>query len=42
VKQAQLNAALDLGKHESLVVAEDREPEAKTATATFVARVRGG
>jgi hypothetical protein len=33
-------AALDLDKHEAQVVAEQREPEAKTAPAGFAARVR--
>jgi hypothetical protein len=39
-KQAQLNAALDLDKHEAQVVAEDREPENKAVPAGFAARVR--
>ena len=39
-KQAQLNASLDLDKHDTQVVAEPREPEEKTAPASFAARVR--
>jgi hypothetical protein len=42
-KQAQLNAALDLDKHEAQVVAEDREPEEKAVTTVpvgFAARIR--
>jgi|ERR1035441_4132107 hypothetical protein len=39
-KQAQLNAALDLDKHEAQVVAEDRDPEEKTAPAGFAARIQ--
>ncbi len=38
-KQAQLNAALDLDKHEAQVVAEDREPEDKTVPAGFATRI---
>jgi hypothetical protein len=38
-KQAQLNAALDLDKHDAQVVAEVPEPEEKAPT-TFVARIR--
>ena len=34
-KQAQLNAALDLDKHEAQVVAEEREPEEKALPAGF-------
>jgi len=40
VKQAQLNAALDLDKHEAQVVAEDREYE-KAVPASFAAKVMG-
>jgi N12 class adenine-specific DNA methylase len=39
-KQGELNAALDLDKHEAQVVAEDREPEDKTVPASFAARIR--
>jgi hypothetical protein len=39
-KQAQLNAALDLDKHEAQVVPEEREPEEKSAPAGFAARIR--
>ena len=39
LKQAQLNAALDLDKHESQIVAEDREPEEKTVPPSFAARI---
>jgi hypothetical protein len=38
-KQAQLNAALDLDKHEAQVVPEDCEPEEKTVPTSFAARV---
>ena len=41
-KHAQLNAALDLDKHEAQVVADPREPEAKTVAAGFAARIRCG
>jgi hypothetical protein len=37
-KQAQLNASLDLDKHDAQVVAEPREPEEKTPG--FVARLQ--
>jgi hypothetical protein len=40
VKQAQLNAMLDLDKHEAQVVAEDREPEEKMIPVGFAARIR--
>jgi hypothetical protein len=40
-KQAQLNAALDLDKHEAQVLADDREPEEKNVPAGFAARVSG-
>jgi N12 class adenine-specific DNA methylase len=40
-KQAQLNAALDLDKHETQTVAEEREPEERNVPAGFAARVRG-
>ena len=39
-KQAQLNAALDLDKHEAQVVAEERDTEEKTVPAGFAARIR--
>lgn len=39
-KQAQLNAALDLDKHEAQVAGESREPEEKAARASFAARIR--
>ena len=39
-KQEQLNAALDLDKHEAQVVAEEREPEEKVITGNFAARIR--
>jgi hypothetical protein len=39
-QQAQLNAALDLDKHEAQVVEEPREPEEKTSPAGFASRVR--
>jgi hypothetical protein len=39
-KQAQLNAMLDLDKHEPQVVAEAREPEEKMAPVGFAARIR--
>jgi hypothetical protein len=39
-RQAQLNAALDLDKHEAQIVAEPHEPEEKTVPAGFAARVR--
>jgi N12 class adenine-specific DNA methylase len=39
-RQAQLNAALDLDKHEAQVVAEEREPEGKAAPASFAARIQ--
>jgi N12 class adenine-specific DNA methylase len=39
-KQAQLNAALDLDKHEAQAVAEDRESEEKSIPASFAARIR--
>jgi CheY-like chemotaxis protein len=39
-QQVQLNAALDLDKHEAQVVAEEREPEEKAVPASFAARVR--
>jgi hypothetical protein len=42
VKQAELNAALDLDKHEAQVVADGREGEEKTVPAGFAARVRAG
>jgi hypothetical protein len=38
-KQAQLNAMLDLDKHDARVVAEEREPEDKTVPASFAARI---
>lgn len=38
-KQAQLNSALDLDKHEAQVVPEDREPEDKAVPAGFAARI---
>ena len=40
MKQAQLNAALDLGKHETQVVPEEREPEEKLALLGFAARMQ--
>jgi N12 class adenine-specific DNA methylase len=40
-KQAQLNASLDLDKHDAQVVAEAREPEEKVVAAGFVGRVQG-
>jgi hypothetical protein len=39
-KQAQLNAALDLDKHEAQVVAEAPEAE-KAVSASFAARIEG-
>jgi N12 class adenine-specific DNA methylase len=39
-KQAQLNAALDLDKHEAQVVDEAREPEERTVPAGFAARIQ--
>ena len=40
-KQAQLNACLDLDKHDAQIVEEPREPaEEKTVPATFAARIR--
>jgi hypothetical protein len=39
-KQAQLNAALDLDKHEAQVVAEENDPE-KAVPASFATRVLG-
>ncbi len=41
-KQAQLNAALDLDKHEAQVMDETIESEEKGIPATFAARVSGG
>jgi hypothetical protein len=38
-KQAQLNAALDLDKHEAQAAAEARESEEKTIPASFAARI---
>jgi hypothetical protein len=40
VKQAQLNAALDLDKHEAQVVAETSDTTEKTVPAGFTARVQ--
>jgi hypothetical protein len=39
-KQAQLNACLDLDKHDAQIVDEPREPEEKAVPASFAARVR--
>jgi hypothetical protein len=39
-KQTQLNAALDLDKHEAQVVAEDRDTEEKAVPAGFAARIQ--
>jgi hypothetical protein len=39
-KQAQLNACLDLDKHDAQIAEEPREPEKKTVPASFAARVR--
>jgi hypothetical protein len=39
-KQAQLNAALDLDKHETQVVAEDRDTDEKAVPAGFAARIQ--
>ena len=39
-KQAQLNAALDLDKHDAQVVDEGREPEEKVVPAGFAARLQ--
>jgi hypothetical protein len=39
-KQTQLNAALDLDKHEAQAVAEDRESEDKSIPASFAARIK--
>ena len=39
-KQAQLNAALDLDKHEAQVVAEDRDTDEKAVPAGFAARIQ--
>jgi hypothetical protein len=39
-QQAQLNAALDLDKHEAQVVPEDREPEEKIVPTGFASRIR--
>jgi hypothetical protein len=39
-KQSQLNAALDLDKHDAQVVAEEREPEENIVPASFAARIR--
>jgi N12 class adenine-specific DNA methylase len=41
-KQAQLNATLDLDKHEAQVMADDREPDEKNVPGSFAARVSGG
>ena len=38
-RQAQLNACLDLDKHEAQVVDEPREPEEKAVPASFAARI---
>jgi len=40
-KQAQLNASLDLDKHDAQVVDEAREPGEKIVPASFVARIAG-
>jgi hypothetical protein len=40
-KQAQLNASLDLDKHDAQVVAEAREPDEKSVAVGFVGRVQG-
>lgn len=39
--RAELNAALDLDKHEAQVMADDRESQEKNVPATLVARVSG-
>jgi hypothetical protein len=39
-KQAQLNASLDLDKHEAQVIDDVPEPEQKAVPATFAARIR--
>ena len=39
-KQAQLNAALDLDKHDAQIVDEPREPEERVAAAGFAGRIR--
>ena len=41
-KQAQLNAALDLDKHEAQVVAETPETPERTVPASFAARIQAG
>jgi hypothetical protein len=40
LSHAPLNASLDLGKHETQVVPEEREPNEKIVPASFVARIR--